>query len=430
MLYLRTGLPGAGKTLNAIREIDLEHQADPADPTKRLHRDPDQPDLPPRTIYYYGIPDLKAEKLKSKWVEFDTPEEWFNLPDGSVIVIDEAQRVFGNDGTRARPEKVTRFETHRHQGLDIHLITQHPSLLSTPVRKLVGKHINFIRPYGRTKGIFRHEYEFCIDSPEKRVNFKQAQEEKVVLDPAYFGTYKSSTVHTHKPITPSYIKSLPILITLTLIPILILVGGTWWFVSSQSAEMDALRAQGDSQAVESVDGPSAPAAAPGKSVQSSSKKSDSKADSPEEFVDARTPRVPDLPSSAPRYDSLTAARSAPKPICAATRDPALVDRAFQRDMPTGNVKGVQYACQCYTQQVTRLQTSFEFCMDVVNNGYFDDTRNPPSYASGNSNGGLITSPSAAQSPPIDRGRAASSAATTGPRVTVIENSDYPSKPWR
>ncbi|UWG52568.1 zonular occludens toxin domain-containing protein [Pseudomonas aeruginosa] len=38
--------------------------------------------------------------------------EWFNLPDGSVIVIDEAQRVFGNDGTRARPEKVTRFETH------------------------------------------------------------------------------------------------------------------------------------------------------------------------------------------------------------------------------------------------------------------------------------------------------------------------------
>ncbi|WUZ22947.1 hypothetical protein PCP53_32345 (plasmid) [Pseudomonas aeruginosa] len=66
-------------------------------------------------------------------------------------MIDEAQRVFGNDGTRARPEKVTRFETHRHQGLDIHLITQHPSLLCTPVRKLVGKHINFIRPYGREK---------------------------------------------------------------------------------------------------------------------------------------------------------------------------------------------------------------------------------------------------------------------------------------
>ncbi|UFN01049.1 hypothetical protein LO759_16035 [Pseudomonas aeruginosa] len=57
--------------------------------------------------------------------------------------------------------------------------------------------------YGREKGIFRHEYEFCIDNPERRSNFKQAQEERVTLDKAYFGVYKSSTVHTHKPITPA-----------------------------------------------------------------------------------------------------------------------------------------------------------------------------------------------------------------------------------
>ncbi len=45
------------------------------------------------------------------------------------------------------------------------------------------------------------------------------------------------------------------------------------------------------------------------------------------------------------------------------------------------------------EQVTRMHTTFEFCMDVVNNGYFDDTRMPPTYASGNSTRGLITSPS-------------------------------------
>lgn len=242
MLYLRTGLPGAGKTLNAIREIDIEHQPDPNDPTKRLHKDPDNPDLPPRTIYFYGIPDVKTDRLKSNWVEFDTPEKWFDQPDGSVIVIDESQRIFGNDGTRARPEKVTRFETHRHQGLDIHLITQHPSLLATAVRKLVGKHINFIRPYGREKGIFRHEYEFCIDNPEKRANFKQAQEERVSLDPTYFGVYKSSTVHTHKPITPSYLKKLPMLIGLALLPIFLLVGLGYWLIKSNTDEMEQLRA--------------------------------------------------------------------------------------------------------------------------------------------------------------------------------------------
>lgn len=430
MLYLRTGLPGAGKTLNAIREIDQEHQPDPADPTKRLHRDPDNPDLPPRTIYYYGIPELKADKLKSNWVEFDTPEEWFNLPDGSVIVIDEAQRVFGNDGTRARPEKVTRFETHRHQGLDIHLITQHPSLLSSPVRKLVGKHINFIRPYGRTKGIFRHEYEFCIDSPEKRVNFKQAQEEKVVLDPAYFGTYKSSTVHTHKPTTPAYLKRLPLLIGLTSLPVLFLVGLVWWLVSSEKSQMDQLRTDTGYQIAPGAT-PAAPGA-PGQTVQAAPSNASTDEVTPERFVQDLTPRVPDVPSSAPRYDTLNVPRSAPRPVCSSTRDPGLVERSKERGMSHGVVRGVEYACQCYTQQVTRLETSFEFCMDVVNNGYFDDTRNPPLYASGRSNGSLTTSaaPTAIPAPPIDRGRAASSAATVQPRLTVVQDSEFPSRPWR
>lgn len=433
MLFLRTGLPGAGKTLNAIREIDIEHQADPDNPEVRLHKDPDSPDLPPRTIYYYGIPDLKVDRLKSKWVEFDTPEKWFDLPDGSVVVIDEAQRVFGNDGTRARPEKVTRFETHRHQGLDIHLITQHPSLLSSPVRKLVGKHINFIRPYGREKGIFRHEYEFCIDSPEKRVNFKQAQEEKVALDPAYFGTYKSSTVHTHKPVKPSYLKKLPMIIGLTALPILLLVVLGYWLISSNKDEMDQLRKGTDSAespapgAATSKRAPGAPGAAVS-SAPAASKE--------DKYVDERTPRVADVAASAPVYDDLTKPRSFPKPICAATSDPNLVIKAQNRGLPTGWVKGVEYSCQCYTQQVTKLRTTFDFCMDVVNNGFFDDTKVPPTFASGNSSGNLNTVPVTSPATAIQRGRAATSPtpvesfSSTSAPVTVVADSEYSSRPWR
>ena len=429
MLYLRTGLPGAGKTLNAIREIDIEHQADPDNPQVRLHKDRDDPDLPPRTIYYCGIPDLKADRLKAKWVEFDTPEKWFDLPDGSVVVIDEAQRVFGNDGSRARPEKVTRFETHRHQGLDIHLITQHPSLLSSPVRKLVGKHINFIRPYGREKGIFRHEYEFCIDSPEKRANFKQAQEEKVALDPTYFGVYKSSTVHTHKPVTPSYLKKLPLIIGLTLLPIALLVVLGYWLISSNKDEMAELRNKSST-----APGAAAvvPGAAPGATV--------SAAPAPpkiDKYVDQRTPRVADVAASAPVYDDLTKPKSFPKPICAATRDPMLVSKAHTRGLTTGTVDGIEYSCQCYSQQVTKLRTSFEFCMDVVNNGFFDDTKVPPSYASGYSrNGTLNTVPTAEPAAAIQRGRAASSPtpvdsySSPSPSLTVVADSEYSSRPWR
>jgi len=431
MLYLRTGLPGAGKTLNAIREIDLEHRADPADPSKRLHKDHDNPDLPPRTIYYYGIPDLKADRLKSKWVEFDTPEKWFDLPDGSVIVIDEAQRVFGNDGTRARPEKVTRFETHRHQGLDIHLITQHPSLLSTPVRKLVGKHINFIRPYGREKGIFRHEYEFCIDSPEKRVNFKQAQEEKVALDPTYFGVYKSSTVHTHKPITPSYIKKLPLLITLALLPILLLVALGYWLIGSNKDEMERLRSKHPKQPAAVAASASSDAVSAGSGVDVAPT-----AKQPDKYFKQRTPRVADVPASAPVYDELMRPKSFPKPVCAATRDPMLVSKAKARGLGTGRVDGVDYACQCYSQQVTKMHTSFDFCMDVVNNGFFDDTKVQPSYASGhNGNGSLNTVPSSEPAAAIQRGRAATSPTpvdsySSAPTVTIVEDHEYSSRPWR
>lgn len=424
MLYLRTGLPGAGKTLNAIREIDLEHQPDPQAPHLRLHKDPDNPDLPPRTIYYYGIPDLKADKLKSEWIEFDYPERWYDLPDGSVVVIDEAQRIFGNDGTRARPEKVTRFETHRHQGLDIHLITQHPSLLSTPVRKLVGKHINFIRPYGREKGIFRHEYEFCIDAPERRSNFKQAQEEKVSLDPAYFGTYKSSTVHTHKPITPSYLKKLPLLIVLTLLPILLLVAMVFSLISSQTAKREALRSPNE-MAAEPVPG------SPGQLVETSPAPP-SQPDHQDDYIASLQPRIPGVPHTAPRYDSVSKPLDFPRLICASSTDPVVVDRNRSRGHPIGVDAGVEFSCTCYTQQVTRVDTHPQFCLDVVRNGMFDDTRRPPQYANAS---GLTTSPmgpiSSAQQ--THRGLAGVNAAplpVPSASVTVISDTEYASRPWR
>lgn len=402
MLIIRTGLPGAGKTLNAIREIDLEHARDPNDPTKRLHRDPNDPDAPPRPIYYNGIPELQVDKLKANWIEWDTPETWFELPDGAVIVVDEAQGTFGTDIGRARVEKVTRFEKHRHHGWDIHLITQHPSLLAPAVRKLAGKHINFFRPYGRSKGIFRHEYEMCIDSPEKRSNFKLSQETKVELDPAYFGIYKSSTVHTHKKVTPRFLKLLPLYIAATLIP-LGLVGALFWYIiGSAKDEQDALRGSKTEEGAQlSV---SAPGAAPGSAVAAG-------VDPPvDDYFEAATPRVPDLALSAPRYDQLNKPRDFPRPICAATFDQRLIDTAYRRGQKVGVHQGKPAACKCYTQQVTALETSFEFCMDVVQNGYFDDTRLAPSYASGSSTRGLTSQPSPEPFTPAavgDRGRAAS-----------------------
>ncbi|KPW96691.1 MULTISPECIES: zonular occludens toxin domain-containing protein [Pseudomonas syringae group] len=371
MLFLRTGLPGSGKTLNTIKEIDYEHAADPDNPLLRLHKDPDDPNLPPRTIYYHGIPELKVDQLKSNWVEWETPDLWYELPDGSVIVIDEAQGTFGTD-VRGRVEKVTRFEKHRHHGWDVHIITQHPSLICSPVRKLVGKHINFIRPYGRTKGIFRHEYEMCIDRPENRSNFKMAQEQKIEFDSHYFGLYKSSTVHTHKKITPSYYKAIPFIAAAILIPILFLAGGFWYVIKSKSSDSDALM---HSQPEPKVSEPktqvsqSSLASTPGRAVQPV-----------QEYIQQYKPRIADVESSAPRYDETNKARDFPRPTCMASTDVRMLLAAKSRGLNTGTFNGEDTVCQCYSQQATRMTTSFDFCMSVVQNGYFDDTKQQPAYA--------------------------------------------------
>lgn len=382
MLYLRTGLPGSGKTLNTIREIELEHG--PLKPPGffrslliKLGLSKPFVQRSPRTVYYYGIPDLDTTKLTANWVEFQTPDKWYEQPDGSVIVIDEAQRIFGaQDGRKARPEHVARFETHRHQGLDIHLITQHPSLLMTHVRKLVGKHINMYRAYGG-KRLLRHEYEFCIDAPEKRANFKQAQERRVSLDPKYYGLYRSATVHTHKFKLPNYVYLIPIL--------LFFIVGSGFVVSSIFVTDQPEKPEGtpistpdngtDPQ-ISTLE-PTSTAQLPGQAQMPSAGE---QILTPEQYADSFTPRIPDIPMSAPRYDKLTEPKSFPRLSCVMSVDPDFVTSAKNRRLTTTVHNGVDTFCQCYTQQTTRYDTSFEFCRSTVENGYFDDTR-PDSMAS-------------------------------------------------
>ncbi|MEE4334192.1 zonular occludens toxin domain-containing protein [Pseudomonas alliivorans] len=424
MLFLRTGLPGSGKTLNTIKEIDLEHAVDPDNPSLRLHKDHDNPDLPPRTIYYHGIPDLKVDQLKSKWVEWETPDLWFDLPDGSVIVIDEAQGTFGTD-IRGRVEKVTRFEKHRHHGWDVHIITQHPSLICSPVRKLVGKHINFIRPYGRTKGIFRHEYEMCIDRPENRTNFKMAQESKIEFDKHYFGLYKSSTIHTHKKITPSYYKTIPILIAAILIPVLLLVWGGWHFIDKKRSESEALMESKDPDHV--VDS-KVKATSVGSVAPVGSQRSVPPVD---QYVQQYKPRIDDVEASAPRYDEANKARDFPRPTCMSSTDVRTVIAAKSRGLTKGTFNGEDTVCQCYTQQATRMNTSFDFCMSVVQNGYFDDTKQMPAYANPT---GLSSNRTLETRDGLHRGLAGvdqnAQPSKLPSRFNIVPDSELGSRPWR
>lgn len=144
-----------------------------------------------RAIYVDGIPELKLPH-----VELADPRKWPELvEDGAAVVIDEVQRVWRPRGSAAAvPPDVAALETHRHRGLDFFLVTQHPNLLDSNVRRLVGRHVHL-----RDVGILgRWWYEWPeATNPEQ---FRQAPVKKrFTLPRKVFGLYKSASLHI-KPI--------------------------------------------------------------------------------------------------------------------------------------------------------------------------------------------------------------------------------------
>ena len=336
MLVFRTGLMGHGKTLNAIKEIDA--------------RAKDQG----RAGYYHNVNGLKPEKLKAQWYSFDEPHKWFELPDNSIVLIDEAQRFFGvRDPRKAVPQYCSEFETMRHDGLEVHLVTQHASFLDAHIRKLCNKHIYVLRIFGGQK-LSRYEAEKCIDT-DKQTALKDASHSFVKLDSKFFGVYQSAVEHHFKFRPPG---------KLLLIPVLLVVVAFLFYRSFNSF------AGGSSESAPSTVDSLKSVASGLPSVLPAGEGKASKVVTVADYIDARKPRIPDVPSSAPIYDALTKPVSYPRLSCMISSDPSYIDRNSKRYrvIDTGQKS---YICECFTQQGTWYKTTFSFCKNTVESGYFD-----------------------------------------------------------
>jgi len=122
MITIITGVPGMGKTAMLVHMLlknEKEH-------------------FNARPVFAMGINSLLLDHVPAppvdEWTEKRvSPEDpnlfldYYNFPPNSILVIDEAQRVFRSrsSGTKPPPH-VTALETHRHTGLDIILLTQKP----------------------------------------------------------------------------------------------------------------------------------------------------------------------------------------------------------------------------------------------------------------------------------------------------------------
>ncbi len=319
MIHLITGIPGASKTLNVIAHIDSN------------------PDFKNRPVFY-----IRIKELTLPWIELDENgiRDWQALPDGSIIVIDEAQYLFPTrDPKKPLPEFILALSEHRHRGFDFFVLTQSPMLLDAGFRRFVGKHWHFERVFGM-QSAKRFEWEKCQSDVDDFFVRKQAVVTRVPFNKKYFGVYKSAEIHTVK-------RKIPLKVFAPFMLLAVIVGAGWWHFHDrfEPSEIAPTVAQTVAEITKET-------ASTG--FGSFSHEQKPKVVTKEDYVELRTPRLPDIPSSAPIYDDLTKPKSFPKMQCIRWENSGF--------------------CQCFSQQATKLNVSKNMCDSVVNNGYFDDTK--------------------------------------------------------
>lgn len=324
MIHLITGLPGAGKTIYALQYVE------------RLRAESEN--AVPRQVYYHGIQNLTLD-----WTLIDNPENWATLPVGSIVVLDECQTTFRPRAYGVNvPPHVSALEVHRHTGIDLVLITQHPMLLDTNARRLVGRHFHIVRAFGLHQAVV-HEWgearEHCDKSRTGSIKHR------FTYPKGLFSSYKSAEVHTHKSRLPARVYFL--------LAIPLLLGGIAWlgfqmvshgklnFLSGGSGGQSV---GGSTKGVGSLLGTSAPGVM--------AKGAPTSGERMRQYIVDRTPVITDIPYSAPVYAAVTVPRVAPYPA-------ACVASASR--------------CFCYSQQGTRLAGISEVsCRDIVLHGFFVD----------------------------------------------------------
>lgn len=207
MIILRTGLPGAGKTLFAIHD----YVARPPLGSAESFRDVEGVKEPVQ-VFASGVPFSDLGLAQLPVTILDDPTRWMDCPPGSVVIIDECQRIFRSRPPGAPvPEYVAALETHRHLGIDLVFITQDPMLLDKHVRRLVGMHYHSKRTFGlnsTTMFFWQH----CCDDPNGYHEKKEATKARRKLPKKIYPFYKSAEVHTVKRHIPFRVWALSALL--------------------------------------------------------------------------------------------------------------------------------------------------------------------------------------------------------------------------
>lgn len=191
-ITLLSSVPGGGKTSYAVW-----HEIKPAVEAGRI-------------VYTAGIPKLTLPTIQTtydkltRWYERTKKDESIvneadaifelnNYAEGSLIVIDEAWKLWPAAGRGTVSEDIEYLRMHRHHGLDILLVAQAPNLIHPQVLCLVEKHLH-ITPTWSGRKIFEWS-EYC-STPRLKTSKLDAVKRPYKLPKESFSLYESASIHT------------------------------------------------------------------------------------------------------------------------------------------------------------------------------------------------------------------------------------------
>ena len=314
MLHLITGQNGAGKSLRAI-ELMYKRHGDGMG------------------VYAFGFRGLKAPFVKP----FADPRRWRELPSNAVLFIDEAQNVWrSRSGGRSVPPEVMDLETHRHQGIDIYLITQSPMFLDSHLRPLISSHEHLISYDKSSARLFR--FTECYEDVKSSALRSKAQFEVWKYPVVHYADYESAEVHTAKAKVPWRQRIAKVFFVLAALLILGSIGYFFWGPDTPKAKPAAGSAGTSAKPL----GSSLLGGFGG--LQSAS--GDRHYANAQEYVQAHTPRISQMPWSMPAMDGREV-KADPKLYCMSSGD------------------GIELTCTCVTEQGTKWDMGVQQCSQMA-----------------------------------------------------------------
>jgi zona occludens toxin len=120
---------------------------------------------------------------------------WLWCKPGDLICVDEAQFIAPR-GTLGRkpPYWIQALEIHRHYGVDFLLITQHPQLIDTTIRALVGLHRHVRSVLGSPMCMV-----YVWDHASNPERFNLANKSTFFRRPSHYRLFHSSVAHVKPP---------------------------------------------------------------------------------------------------------------------------------------------------------------------------------------------------------------------------------------